>query len=100
VVVAVAQTDNYGAAPDNSAAAEDNFSAAAIRNSVEAEIDNCVAQNNGVPAGTDSAVALQSGWILVVGVALDVWVVTGWVHGANHCDDSAQSTAPPPKPTS
>lgn len=98
VVVAVAQTDNYAtAAPDNSAA---------IRNSVEAVIDNCAAaQSNCVPAGAGSGAGLQAGWILVAGAVLDASVVTGWVPGGkdaieNRCDDSAQGTALPPKPVS
>lgn len=98
VVVAVAQTDNYAtAAPDNSAA---------IRNSVEAVIDNCAAaQSNCVPAGAGSGAGLQAGWILVAGAVLDASVATGWVPGGkdaieNRCDDSAQGTALPPKPVS
>ena len=95
-VVVVARTDNSAAALDSSSApAADNFSEAAIRNSAVAVIDSCAAQNNCVPAG----------WILVVGVALDAAVATGWVPdgkdaGQDRCDDSARGTALPPKPAS
>jgi hypothetical protein len=106
-VVAGAQTDNYAAALDSSfATGAGNFVADAIRNSVADVTDNCAAvQSNCVPAATDIGAGLQAGWILVAGVALDAWVVTGWVPGGkdvveNRCDDSAPSTASPPKPAS
>ena len=105
-VVVVARTDNSAAALDSSSApAADNFSEAAIRNSAVAVIDSCAAQNNCAPVETGIAAGLQAGWVLVVGVALDAAVATGWVPdgkdaGQDRCDDSARGTALPPKPAS
>jgi hypothetical protein len=102
----VAQAGNCVAVLDNSAAAEaDNFPGAAIRNSAVAVIDSCAAQNNCAPVETGIEAVLQAGWVLVVGVAPDAAVATGWVPDGkdavqDRCDDSARGTALPPRPAS
>jgi hypothetical protein len=102
-VVAVGQTDNYAAAPDNSSApAGDSFSVAAIRNSAAAVFDSYAARNNCVPAGAGIAAGVQAGWTLAADAAPGARVVTGWVPGGkdaaeNRRDESARGTAPPPE---
>jgi hypothetical protein len=96
VVAAATQVDNY-AAPDNCAdSAADSSFVTASHNSVAVVIDSCAAQNNCALAGTGIAAGIEAGLASVV----NGWVPDGKDAAENRCDDSAQGTAPPPKPAS